>query len=104
MHPALPVTTSLSEAAEASFISGTKRQTLRGSMFRLSAVSVLVLLSLEGTSAEPVAGRTQQQTVSVQLAWNGSEPAVEGKCVWVCVVRGACVPQQQLLFFPFIVS
>lgn len=61
-------------------------------MFRLSAVSVLVWLSLEGTSAEPVASRTQQQTVGVQLAWNGSGPAVEGKKMdCVCATATALI-------------
>ncbi len=65
-------------------------------MFHLSAVSLLVLLSLEGISAQH-----QEKTVSVQVAWNNSGiDAVEGKngftvflsvCVCVCVCVCACV-------------
>lgn len=62
-------------------------------MFLLSAVSVLVLMSMEGLCAQ------QQQTVSVQLAWNNSGlDAVKGKngfTVFVCVclcVRHHVIP------------
>ncbi|KAA8578963.1 hypothetical protein FQN60_002517 [Etheostoma spectabile] len=49
-------------------------------MWGLSAVSVLVLLPLEAIGGEPIGGEpVGNKTVSVQLAWNGSGPAVTAR-------------------------